>query len=167
MAVDTDFEHELHRRTPPPPAGSLFEAFADKVMRRTDEVLAGRGCPWPPSTQEQRFLSLLRNHQGKARAVSVGEFCERMNLTPRQAKDLVQELRQSFGVQIGASRDSDNGGYYLIATAEESFESTAQMFRQAITMLRVVRRMRGEAETVEQMLTQIELGLADWRGNPK
>jgi hypothetical protein len=82
-----------------------------------------------------------------------------MKLAPRAVKDLVQDLRQSFGVQIGASRDAEGGGYYLVATEEESDESTAQMFAQAITMLRVVAQMRRGGRAA--LLQQIEMELKE------
>lgn len=146
-----------------PPEGSLFETFADRVLRRVDDVIAGRNCAWPTKEPQRRLLGLLRGHQGKRRAVPLGLICERMGLTPRAVKDLVQDLRMSFWVQLGASREADGGGYYLAATAEESDESTAQLWSQAITMLRVVHIMRKDRQSKQEMLMQIELELTEGR----
>ena len=140
MAVDRDFEQTMYRHTEAAPLeDDLFTTFADRVLRRVDEVIDGRFCQWPPQELDRRFLRLLRPHLGKDRAVPLGLFCEQLDLTPRALKNLVQILRLDFGVQIGASRESDAGGYYLISTEAESVESTDQLWKQAITMLRVVR----------------------------
>jgi len=144
---------------PPMPAGSLFDTFADAVLRRVDDVIAGRNCDWPTKEPHRRLLALLRNHQGKHRAVSIGEIGEKMSLAPRAVKELVQDLRLSFGVQLGSSREADGGGYYLIATEAESEETCAPYFQQAITELRVVARMRRGRQSIAELTRQIELEL--------
>ena len=159
MAYDLDIERELHSNRQAAPAGSLFETYADKAMRRVDDVLAGRDCPWPPYVQDKHFLRLLKPHQGKARAVSLGELCERLHITPRQCKSLVHNLRLHFSVQIGAERGGEDSGYYLIASAEECAEATGPMYAQAISMLRVVAKMRGGSNQIEQLLQQLRLDL--------
>ena len=88
---------------------SLFTTFAERAMQRLDEVVMNRDCPWPISVDQYELLKLLRTHQGAAKAIALGEVCERLKLTPRQVKDLVQDLRLNFRVQIGASRDSGGG----------------------------------------------------------
>ena len=158
--MPVDFERSVYSHEAPAAApGSLFETYADKVLRRVYDVLDGQHCPWPLPIQSAHFLRLLFGHQGKGRAISLGGLCERMKITPRRCKEIVQELRQDFGLQIGASREGDAGGYYLIATAAESVESTEAMYGQAISMLRTVHRMRGESHNVELLLTQISLDL--------
>ena len=160
MAHDRDFELGIYNhRAEAAPAGSLFETFADKVLRRADDVLAGRECPWPPVALEIGFLQLLRTHQGKGRIVPLGLFAERLHTSPREIKKIVQSLCLNFGVQVGRSRDSEDGGYYLIATYEESVESTEQMLRQATSMLRVVSKMRGGRDGIDSLLTQLRLDL--------
>lgn len=137
---------------------NLFTTFADRVTDRVEEVLSNRECKWPPSEDQRRLLGMLKARRGKDRAVPIGEVCERLRLTPRQVKDLVQDLRLNFRVQIGASRDADAGGYYLGTTREEMVESSHQMFQQAVTMLRVVKVMRSEHDA-EELLGQIRLEL--------
>jgi biotin operon repressor len=146
---------------PPAPEGSLFENFGHRVLRRVDDVIAGRNCAWPTKEPQRRFLTLLRPHQGKRRAVPLKVIGERMGFRERMVKELVQDLRVSFGVQIGASRDAEGGGYYLVATEAESEESTTQMWHQAVAMLRVVAQMRRGRQTIAEMTTQIELELKE------
>jgi hypothetical protein len=162
MATDRDFEQGIYSHQKAQAAEAalpLFETYADRVMRRVDEVIAGKACKWQPTLADTTLLTLLRNHQGKNRAVALGALCERMHVTPRTVKEIVQELRLNFGVQLGASRDGEAGGYYLIATAEESLDSTEPMLHQAVTMLKVVCAMRGGRSAIQQVLTQLSLDL--------
>lgn len=137
-------------------AEDLFTTFAERVVMRVDAVDANQGCKWPLSEAQRTVLRLLRCRQGRDKAIPLGELCERMKVTPRIVKDIVQDLRLNFGIQIGASRDSTAGGYYLIANEAESVESTTQMLHQALTMLEVVRVMRGH-HTILDMLGQAHL----------
>jgi hypothetical protein len=155
------FDPELAYSTPPLPAGSLFETFADRVLRRADDVIAGRNCAWPPKVPQRRLLQGLREHQGKARIVPLANIAEALSMKPRSVKDLVQDLRVSFGVQIGASRDGEDGGYYLVATEAESDESTQQMWLQAISMLRTVATMRRGRQSIAEMTAQLALELKE------
>jgi hypothetical protein len=157
--MPVDQEHTIFSHTRPAPEGGLFDTFADRVLRRVDEVLAGRNCAWPTKEPHRRLLQLLRPHQGKGRSVALGLICDRMKLSPRAVKELVQDLRTNFNVQLGASRDGDGGGYYLCETEDESDESTLQIWSQAISMLRTYRNMRKDRETLAQMAAQIELEL--------
>jgi biotin operon repressor len=157
----TDLDQTVYSSQPLPPEGSLFESFSDRVLRRVDDVVAGRNCEWQPSAQQRQLLTLLRPHQGKRRAVPLDTVAERMKISRRAVRGLVQDLRTSFGVQLGASRDHDGGGYYLIATEEESRESCSLMLAQAISELRVYHRMLRGSQTIAQTLQQIELGLKE------
>jgi len=147
--------------TRPEPEGSLFETFADRVRRRAEDVIAGRDCPWPTKEPQRRLLHLLLPHQGKGRAVPLTLIAARMAFPQRAVKELVQDLRVSFGVQIGASREAEGGGYYLVATEEESDESSALMFSQAMSMLRTYTAMRRGRQTIAQIAQQIELELKE------
>lgn len=156
-----DPEHVYSSQRQPLPEGGLFDTFADRVLRRVDEVMEGRNCAWPSKEPERRLLALLRGHQGKQRAVPLMLIAQRMGLQNRAVKELVQNLRVSFGVQIGASRDGEGGGYYIVATEAESDESTAQMWNQAVAMLRVVAQMRSGRQTLAEMTAQIALELKE------
>lgn len=137
----------------------LFTSFAERVMIRVVDVLANRECKWPISADERRLLELLKAHRGRDRAIALGYACERLKLTPRVVKDLVQDLRVNFHVQICASRDSNTGGYYLATCLEEVTESTEQMWHQAISMLRVCGAMRGTNYDLAEMLGQLRIEL--------
>jgi|SRR6185437_2401430 len=141
------------------PAGSLFDTFADQVLRRVDDVIAGRDCAWAPRVTQVRLLQQLRPHQGKRRAVPLHILMRSLSMNARMVKELVQDLRQSFGVQIGASRDASGGGYYIVATEAESEETVQLMYSQAVTMLRVVHKMRRGRQTAAELTRQVELEL--------
>lgn len=155
--MPTDHEERIYS-TRPEPEGSLFETFADRVLRRAEDVIAGRNCAWPTKEPQRRLLGHLRSHQGKGRAVALTYIAATMGIPQRAVKELVQDLRVSFGVQIGASRDAE-GGLYLVATEAESDESSAQLFSQALSMLRTYYAMRRGRQTIAEMTQQIELEL--------
>ena len=138
---------------------SLFETYADRARRRLEAVLCGEECPWPITPYQRRVLEYMSYHQGREKVMALGELAERLRVTPRVVKELVQDLRLNFRVAICGSRDSDNGGYFLAATYEEVQESIAPMLRQAVTMLRVCHAMRGSESTVHELLGQVRLDL--------
>ena len=158
MAVDMDMERQIHAGRELAAEGSLFDSFADQAMRRVEEVIAGRNCPWPPSGVMRQFLTLLRNHQGQKRSVALGAIAERLHMSPRDVKGLVRDLRVSFGVQIGSAR-GDDSGYYVIESGEECFTATNAIYNQAISELRMVAIMRKGAQTMDQLRQQIALDL--------
>ena len=137
----------------------LFTTFADRVTDRVDEVLSNRDCKWPISEDQRDLLRLLKGYRGRDRAIALGYVCERLKLTPRIVKDLVQDLRVNFHVQICASRDANAGGYYLATCEAEILESISQMWHQAITMLRVCRAMRGPQHELAELLGQLRIDL--------
>ena len=141
------------------PTAPLFETFADRALERIDDVLANHGCKWPASYDQKTFLGILRAHQGRARVIALGEIGERLRMSPREVKDMVQDLRLNFYVPICASRDTDSGGYFLAASLAEIDDSNRPMLRQAITMLRVCKAMRGPDHDVREMLGQLQIEL--------
>jgi hypothetical protein len=143
---------------PVTPVG-LFTTFAERAMLRVDDVVMNRECPWQITVEQYELLKILRTHQGAAHAIALGRICEQMGVTPRQVKELVQDLRLNFGVQIAASRDAEAGGYFIAGTEAEVEQSIQQMWHQAITMLRVCRRMRGPQHTTQELLGQLRIEL--------
>ena len=123
--------------------------IAEQALRRVDDVLAGRDCAWPIAVGECKLLIVLKPHVGKAQALPLSELALRLETNPRSIKLWVNSLRVNFGVQIGASRDADAGGYYIISSAAEALESTQYLVNQATSMWRVVRVLRGRHATAE------------------
>ena len=157
MAVDTDFERQLHRHMQGAPAGSLFETFKDKAMRRVEEILHAGDSRWPLDGAQELFLNLIKKHQGRGRSVPLSEIAGRMHCTPRTVKDIVREMRLNFGVLICSSRGDD--GYWLAANEEEVRESMRPYFAQAMSELRVFHAMNRNVQSIDEMLSQIRLEL--------
>jgi hypothetical protein len=157
MAVDRDFEMELHAAMQPAPAGSLFETFADKARRRVDQVIGGTDCKWMPTEQQRNLLIRLRNHQGRHRAVPLLEISRRMQLPERGVKELVRDLRLNFGVLLCSSRTGD--GYWIAETMDDVDETVKPYYAQALSELRLIFTMRRNAESMDQFLTQLALDL--------
>jgi len=150
--MELDIERTYQQQTAP--AGSLFETFAEQVLRRTEDVIAGRDCLIPPTAVQMLFVKLLQRHQGEGRACSRLIWAEYLQVNDRTLRELVQSLRQDFGVAIGTAT---NGGYFLIATREELDEAIRQLTLHAVTMLRVVKGMSGKR--YDELLNQLLLPL--------
>ncbi len=140
-------------------SANLFETFADRARRRLEAVLCDEECPWPITPEQRRVLEYMSYHQGRERVMALGELAERLRVTPRTIKELVQDLRLNFRVAICASRDANAGGYFLAATYAEVEESIAPMLHQAVTMLRVCQAMRGSESSVHELLGQLCIAL--------
>lgn len=162
MATDLDFERQIHQTRPAAPlVDDLFTTHADRALRRLEAVLDGREIPEAISEAQRAFLKLLRRHQGKAHALPQAQICAMLKLDARQVRNVVQDLRVKYGVEVGASRDADGGGYYLISTDAEGEESTAVMYQQAVSMLRTVLVMRGGKQSVDELLKTIRRALTE------
>ena len=160
MAQDLDFERSIYSHqaaAAPSTAGTLFETYGDRVVRRVAEVLNCERCPWPPTSFEMGLLFLLGSHIGRANSVPLNQLAELMHLDARKIKEMVQGLRLNFGVQIGALRTRD-GGYYLISSDEESLESHSYLVNQAVSMLRTARALRPQ-QTIAELAGQLTLEL--------
>ena len=159
MAVDLDFERELHRGMQAPPAGSLFETFAHRALRRVDDVIAGRECPFPPDAKLVQLLVLLRNHQGRGRSVPLFALMERTHDSARGVKQSVHDLRTHFGVLICSDRGGD--GYWIAETADDVEETLKPYRAQALSELRLCLAMQRGTTSIDQMLTQLRLELTE------
>lgn len=155
--MSTDLDQTVYSSPVRQLEGSLFDTFADGVLRRVDDVIAGRNVAWETKEPHRRLLELLRGHQGRRRSVPLAALCARMYMQPRAVKELVQDLRASFGVLICASRDAEGGGYFLAETEAEAEESIGLLYSQALAMLRVVSQMRHGRQTTAELIHQIEL----------
>ncbi len=160
MAADLDFERSIYRNSTqgPAPAGSLFETFADQVLRRVDDVLAGRDCPFRADVKQDTFLQFLRQHQGKRRAVSRERWCYALAISDREVREVVQSLRQDFGVAIGAAED---GGYFLVETEQEFADAIRSLRQRAVTILRVAQGISRGRATIDDLLHQLRLELSE------
>jgi hypothetical protein len=159
MAIDTDFERELHRGMQAPPPGSLFETYAHRAARRVDDVIAGRDCPFPPDPEHVQLLVMLRIHQGRQRSVPLLALVERTHSTPRGVKQLVHDLRMHFGVLICSDRGGD--GYWIAADPAEVEETLKPYRAQALSELRLCLAMQRGSITTDQFANQLRLELLE------
>jgi hypothetical protein len=155
-----DIERQAHSNNRPIERDNLFTTFADLAILRIDEVMREQNCTVRPTPQQLALLRCLRPRLGLQNALPASDLCILVGVTPRELKELVQDLRLNFGVQIGASRDAASGGYYIISSEQESIAATAPMIHQAVAMLRVVKVMRKLQDTAE-LMGQIALQLKE------
>lgn len=139
---------------------NLFTTFAERVVSRALDVIYNRDCAWSAEEDAKRLLSILVGRCGIRNAISRGELRNRLHLNDRTIRELVHELRVSFGVQIGSSRGED-GGYYLMDDEADCLESSATMIRQGVAIIRAGVAMRGPKRDVVEVLGQISLALGE------
>ncbi len=133
-------------------------SYALPVLRRLDEVLAGVDIPWQLKPAERALLIVLRPHIGIRDAIGLRQLCELLATNERDVKKMVASLRANFRVLIGASRDGEAGGYYMISSAKEARDSARSFVAQAFTMLKTARIILGRHATAE-LLGQLRIKL--------
>lgn len=80
-----------------------------------------------PPTDKEAMRIILRNRIGQKRAITSRQLAADLDLSTRQVRAIIAELVQD-GELIGASVDSETGGYYLIENADE-LEQTRAILR--------------------------------------
>ncbi|MDT3707451.1 MAG: hypothetical protein ROZ09_11535 [Thiobacillus sp.] len=84
------------------------------------------------------LLSLLSRHVGRDNGVAVKALAAELDITDRQVRELVSDLRMSGHAVCGHPRD----GYYIAETPEE-MEETCQFLRnRAMHSLQLESRLR-------------------------
>lgn len=84
------------------------------------------------------LLTVLARHQGRANGIAVKALAAELDVTERQVRELVSELRMSGHAICGHPRD----GYYIAATPEELDETCQFLRHRALTSLQLESRLR-------------------------
>lgn len=96
---------------------------------------------------EAKLLTILRNHAGLARAISVTDVSERMGYgRDKNGTRKVQELKRALvelGYPIGSSTARDCGGYYFAQTEGELQATIQQYAHRFYSLSQLLKRMRG------------------------
>lgn len=109
---------------------------------------------------EAKLLTILHNHAGLARAISVTDVSERMGYgRDKNGTRRVQELKRALvelGYPIGSSTARHGGGYYL-ATTDGELRATTQQYAHRFTslgkLLKTMKGMLAKPEPAQQSLT--------------
>lgn len=110
---------------------------AEKIDSQIAELLSGHTpFAFPVNDQQRELLRLLRFRRGMAKAVSIAEITARTGMNARLVKDLIRSLVVDYRVPIGASRDSETGGYYLVMTPAEAEDTARPYIREGVAMFR-------------------------------
>lgn len=84
------------------------------------------------------LLSILARHVGQANGIAVAALAAQLDISDRQVRQLVSELRLSGHAVCGHPRD----GYYIAATADELEETCKFLRNRAIHSLTLESRLR-------------------------
>jgi hypothetical protein len=111
---------------------TLFETAEERAVAHAYAVISGKSPDGlKPSARQLSLLRTIADRRGKAKAISVGRLAEMEKTSPREIKGDVRDLRLTFKVRIGSSRDGEAGGYYLITTKDEAFDTARPFIEQA------------------------------------
>lgn len=106
------------------------------------------------SAEERAVLKALRHHTSSTNPVALRTICEKADLSERQVKDCIRNLRLSFRLPIGASRSGAGGGYWFFVTDEDRVLFRSIYLRQILSELEVLRAVDSK-EAVLELLGQL------------
>ena len=106
-----------------------FDAFVDsKIEADPKERLVG---------------GIIFGHRGRQDPVSIDLLCKATGWNAREIKGIVEQLVVTHRMKIGASRNQEAGGYFMVVDAEDA-EAAARPYRKQIfAMLRRLRVLLG------------------------
>lgn len=110
----------------------------------------------------ESVANIIAGHCGRAQAISIAQIARATQVSPRDIKQAVHDLRMD-GARIGSARyDAGQAvaGYYMIATPEELRDFLRSYRRQALSELRVIRAMlREPLPALGSLAEQLDLHL--------
>lgn len=98
---------------------------------------------------ERAVLQAIRFHRGRDKAITIREIQLTTQLSDRQIKKAVRNLRMNFRVPIAASKDGLCGGYYLWMTAEDLAGWKSVMLDQLLAEIALFRAVTTEEAALE------------------
>lgn len=114
----------------------------------------------PPQPDEVLVASLIWERQGRLRPISIARLCELTKFTPRQVKDLVEQLIVKHGLKIGALRGKRNGYFVVREGDREDLEAAIRPYKlQILAMLRRLRVLEPSRHAQLEFLGQIRMEL--------
>lgn len=104
--------------------------------------------------------ALSTSHRGRSEAITRASLSTVVGMPARRLNTVVKSLVQVHGLPIGSSPHHPPG-YYVIETPEESAEVTARYYRQALSLLYRMRRLK--EVSLRDLCGQIEMDLRAYR----
>jgi hypothetical protein len=155
---------------------SLFPDLKPSIEERTQRIdsdilalLTGRsGGPFGLTLgpDEKRVLTFLRFRRGVKQSMAIREMQVRMTkndqLSDRQIKQAVRNLRMNFHLPIGSSKEA-GGGYFIMVTDEDHAILRRHILDQVRAELGVLRCVDGPSAALE-LLGQLQLEIGPGGG---
>ena len=138
---------------------NLPEERAAALDQRIHDLLIGKpGGRFGSSLndKEKAVLRGIRYHRSSAQPVTIRELIQKTKLDARAIKNAVRSLRLSYDIPVGASRDGEEGGYFLMLNREDLDLFLASALRQIQGELQVVRAVGGSS-AAQELLGQLAL----------
>jgi len=143
--------------------GGLFEAPQERPMPGTP-AKTGQGGPEAtrglksappergpfadskvtPEKKEALVAGMIWQHQGRANPIAISLLSKATGWSAREIKSIVEQLVVTHRMKIGASRNQETGGYFVVVDAED-VEVAARPYRnQVFAMMRRLRVLLSE-----------------------
>ncbi len=103
---------------------------------------------------------LSTSHRGRDEAITRASLSTVVGMPTRRLNHIVKSLTQVHGLPIGSSPHSP-AGYFVIETQGEADEVAARYYRQALSLLYRMRRVKDAA--LDDLCRQLVLDLRTYR----
>jgi hypothetical protein len=117
--------------------------------------------PTAERARAAKVLGVIRQHVGRASAVSMYEISQRTAVSPRDVQAIVKFLVEERGVPIG-SATSEPFGYYVIRSEDELQDNYRHFVRRGVSNLRHASAFK-KASIVGPIVGQLEIEVEDKR----
>ena len=113
-------------------------------------------------TSDERLVwdTLSTSHRGRSEAITQASLSVAVGMPARRMRKVMKSLIQVHGLPVGSSPHQP-AGYYTITNQAEAAEATARYYRQALSLLYRMRRLRDIA--LRELIDQLELDLKTYR----
>lgn len=109
-----------------------------------------------PEKKEVVVAGMIWRHQGRANPIAISLLSKATGWSAREIKSIVEQLVVTHHMKIGASRNQESGGYFVVVDAED-VELAAKSYRnQIFAMLRRLRVLLSEHE-LRKLYGQLEM----------
>lgn len=104
---------------------------------------------------ENSVSTLVMFRKGRSNPISIDAISRETGLSPRQVKGVIESLRTTHRMPIGASRE-EPAGYFWIVDAEDQAAAARPYRNQILTMWKTL-RVLDSRKRLRELLGQLKL----------
>jgi hypothetical protein len=134
----------------------LFDDFYGNERTITGPLFQQDEVPLGGATGDEKDVAkLISEHRGAANPISIARIRERLALSERQVKGIVERLVVDYRLKIGARREEPSG-YFLICTSADLQAAVGPYKAQILAMWKRLRVLE-EKQALRELLGQLRL----------